>query len=71
MQIIDALMSDRYSSWTKNRNIFLGAHLMHHPRFKLQSTVKEEINSRDSSSEESNSNFSDSDESLEMPNCVI
>ena len=38
--IVDALMSDRYSTWTMNRDIFLGAHLMNDPEFQLSSQVK-------------------------------
>ena len=34
-QIIDALMSDRYSICTKKRYFLLGAHLMNDPRFGL------------------------------------
>ena len=71
VQIIDALMSDRYNNWTKNRDFLLGAHLMNDPSFKYPSTIKDKINLTDGSSEGIDSHSSDSDKSVEMPNCVI
>ena len=50
---------------------FLGAHLTNDPTFKLPSKVKEKISSSGVSSEESDPDISDSDESVEMANCLI
>ena len=52
---------DRYITWTKHRDMFLGAHSMNDPNFKISSTVKNKSDSDESAS----------DKSIIQPNCVI
>ena len=68
--IVDALMSDKYCTWTKNRD-FLGAHLMNDPILKLPSKVKEKNAASDVSSDKTDCDISASDEGVEKINCCI
>ena len=74
--VIDALMFDKDSKWTENKDLFLGGHLLNDPNFNISSlNVNIDTDDNDSNLEKVSSNQrndpGDDESNKIVPNCIV